>query len=61
MTSENMKLKTRISVLEKENERLQKSIENENSQVKPNNAYAGREKVRPADSTLRAVIRGLRK
>jgi hypothetical protein len=61
MTSENMKLKTRISVLEKENERLQKSIENENSQVKPNAAYAGREKVRPADSTLRAVIRGLRK
>lgn len=56
-----MKLKTRITVLEKENERLQKILDNETSQLKPNTAYNPRDKVRPADSTLRAVIRGLRK
>lgn len=61
MASENLKLKTRITVLEKENERLQKVLDNETSQLKPTTAYNAREKPRPADATLRAVIRGLRK
>lgn len=29
--------------------------------MKPSTAYAGREKLRPTDSTMRAMIRGLRK
>lgn len=40
---------------------MQKAIDSETSQVKPGTAYNAREKVRPADATLRAVIRGLRK
>jgi hypothetical protein len=40
---------------------LQKVLDNESSQMKPNTAYNTRDKVRPADATLRAVIRGLRK
>lgn len=37
-------------------------MENENGQLKPNTAYGtNREKLKPGDSTLRAVIRGLRR
>jgi hypothetical protein len=62
LSGENIKLKTRITVLEKENERLQKTIENEDSQLKPNTAFSNsRDRMKPTDSTMRAMIRGLRK
>jgi hypothetical protein len=62
LSGENIKLKTRITVLEKENERLQKTIENLELQQKPNTAFSNsRDKIRPAESTMRAIIRGLKK
>jgi len=37
-------------------------MENDNGQIKPMTSYGtNREKLKPADSTLRAVIRGLRR
>ena len=41
---------------------MQKSLESENSSGKPGTSYSNnRDKIKTADTTLRAMIRGLRK
>lgn len=67
LSSENMKLKTKIMVLEKDNLKLQKVVEDESITVSQKLPLSGvgqllaRDKVKAADSSLKMVIKSLKK